>query len=572
MLWSKTPNSFNTVSPWLSGVLPDLPVGCSVPQSTFSTSSVDWAKYRLRQCRQHHLICQPSDATQQLMMPKRMLDIGTMQEHGIRLVDLHETHGPYACLSYCWGQLEFVRTTSSTIEQHRAMVPWEALPLTFQHAIVFLRKLEIQFLWIDSLCIIQDDLHDWEAEARKMASVYQNADLVISATKSSNVHEGLSSDLHLRFKEYSLSVDSIDGHKEEVYFRHSFTHLPGPLDQPPPGTAPLPLISRGWAFQERLLARRILHFGPQELIWECLERTQCQCIDSDDARVDGTATASRDTTWGSQALLLKNALHMRKLTSLDEGQQRGSWHRLVEEYSKRHLTRKTDIFPALAGVTDRFQAATELTNVFGLWKETLLYDLLWHVEPHGATNKEEVRGIQRSNSCRAPTWSWASVHLPVRFINTSQGLDPCCTLLALGEVDRAGSLNGARAEYIELEGKAVAASLSYSSYQQPSSMLPHNIYRLHALQGRVHNLWADCDTSGPGKHHVAEGEEVLCFIVGRKKISGAIEALLLRRTGTVDSSTAISCERIGLLEVSGPAAQLGAWVNENAAPRVVRLV
>jgi hypothetical protein len=71
---------------------------------------------------------------------------------------------------------------------------------------------------------------------------------------------------------------------------------------------------------------------------------------------------------------------------------------------------------------------------------------------------------------------------------------------------------------------------------------------------------------------VAEGEEVLCFIVGRKKISGAIEALLLRRTGTVDSSTAISCERIGLLEVSGPAAQLGAWVNENAAPRVVRLV
>jgi hypothetical protein len=505
-------------------------------------------------------------------MPKRMLDIGTMQEHGIRLFDFRETREPYACLSYCWGQTEFVRTLSNNVEQHRATVPWKVLPLTFQHAIVFLRKLEIRFLWVDSLCIIQDDLQDWEVEASKMASVYQDADLVISATKSSSVHEGLFSDLHPRFEEHSLSVESTDGHKEKVYFRHSLTHLPGPLDQHPPGTTPLPLISRGWAFQERLLARRILHFGPEELIWECLEQTQCQCINSDGARVDGTASHFSDTTWGNRALLLKNALHIRNLASLDEGERHGFWHRLVEEYSKRHLTRKSDIFPALAGVTQRFQTATKLTSISGLWRETLLFDLLWHVEPHGATNKEKFRGIQRSNVCRAPTWSWASVHLPVQFINTSQGLDPCCTLLALGELDRAESFDGGRVEYIELEGKAVVTSLSYSSYQQPSSMLPHHVYHLHALQDRVHNLWADCDTSGPGENHIAEGSEVLCYIVGRKKTSGAIEALLLRSKGTVDSSTAILCERIGLLEVSGPAAQLSAWVNENATSRVVRVV
>lgn len=60
------------------------------------------------------------------------------------------------------------------------------LPPLFQDAIIITRQLGLRYLWIDSLCIIQDSLRDWETEAAKMASIYQNSYVTISATDASN--------------------------------------------------------------------------------------------------------------------------------------------------------------------------------------------------------------------------------------------------------------------------------------------------------------------------------------------------------------------------------------------------
>lgn len=103
----------------------------------------------------------------------------------------------YICLSHCWGDFQPIRTTTTNIEDHKKSIPWQFLPQTFQDAIDLTRFLSIRYLWIDSLCIIQDDRDDWAKESAAMASVYGNSYLTISATAAANCSKGLyaSSDL-----------------------------------------------------------------------------------------------------------------------------------------------------------------------------------------------------------------------------------------------------------------------------------------------------------------------------------------------------------------------------------------
>lgn len=68
----------------------------------------------------------------------------------------------------------------------RAYIPWDKLPSTFQDAITVTRRLGIAYIWIDSLCIVQDDAQDWEREAAKMALIFESAYLTIAATAAPN--------------------------------------------------------------------------------------------------------------------------------------------------------------------------------------------------------------------------------------------------------------------------------------------------------------------------------------------------------------------------------------------------
>jgi hypothetical protein len=127
-------------------------------------------------------------------MPSRVLDLEPFSGHlDLRLVSGdHTEDAPYAALSHCWGAYEPpCKTTRGTIADRETRIPWSLLPKTFQDAIKFIRRLGLRYLWIDTICIIQDDTDDWLRESSRMHSVYKNAFLTIAAASSRDSRDGL---------------------------------------------------------------------------------------------------------------------------------------------------------------------------------------------------------------------------------------------------------------------------------------------------------------------------------------------------------------------------------------------
>jgi hypothetical protein len=92
----------------------------------------------------------------------------------------------YTALSHCWGDKPPLRTILSTLKQRKEGLEWDSMPATFQDAIRVTRQLGIRYLWLDSLCIIQNDITGWESGAARMADIYEDAQLVIAASSYPN--------------------------------------------------------------------------------------------------------------------------------------------------------------------------------------------------------------------------------------------------------------------------------------------------------------------------------------------------------------------------------------------------
>jgi hypothetical protein len=246
----------------------------------------------------------------------------------------------------------------------------ETLPTGFRCAIEVSRRLSIDYIWIDALCIIQDDLNNWEIQASTMADIYQNAFLVLAMTRNSTP------DQDCRAQELPTMI-TIGSVQTRLLYHTS----------PIWGGKPrlFPLMCRAWAFQERILAPRVLHFGPHELSWECFSCRTCEC--------------ERDRE--DQGFQLGN---MSKRTFFNEIIRKGGnsnieglWYRLVEKYSGLALTSQDDTLPALSGIATVMQKVRTGTYLAGLWSDSLVRDMLWSND--GRYNREPLR---------APSWSWAS--------------------------------------------------------------------------------------------------------------------------------------------------------------------
>lgn len=133
-------------------------------------------------------------AAKEPWVPTRLLDIGTSEDSLIRLLDRDETRllskQSYATLSHCWGKTGVIRTVKSNLRNHQQEIPRGSLPLTFKDAIKIARNLHLRYLWIDSLCIIQDSREDWAHEANLMSKVYMYSFVNIAATGSSDSTSG----------------------------------------------------------------------------------------------------------------------------------------------------------------------------------------------------------------------------------------------------------------------------------------------------------------------------------------------------------------------------------------------
>lgn len=203
-----------------------------LPNNTNSKSTFEWVAEKLRHCDSSHG-CHGRRSELAVTLPRRIIDVGSTNSSLVRLkeLDIEDSAVPgYACLSHCWGTSRPSKTVAANLGSHKEEISWSLLPPVFQDSIAYVRKLGISLLWIDSLCIVQDDKEDWRIEAAKMASIYQNAYLVISASKSPNLEDGLFGGIDGKSNPIIVHIPSL-GQGSALRFRKSFTHLPGYMDQ-----------------------------------------------------------------------------------------------------------------------------------------------------------------------------------------------------------------------------------------------------------------------------------------------------------------------------------------------------
>lgn len=172
----------------------------------------------------------------------------------------------YLALSHPWGDPPHFCTFTTNIHEHKQGIDPDRLPRTFQHAVAATRALGVQYIWIDSLCIIQGNDGDFQSEARRMEDVFSRADCVLAASCASGQADGF---LHPR-EDRGYFVVRQDN-RPEVYvceYMDDFNrHVRGSY-----------LNQRGWVLQERALARRTIYFTSGQTYFECGDGVRCETM------------------------------------------------------------------------------------------------------------------------------------------------------------------------------------------------------------------------------------------------------------------------------------------------------
>ncbi|KAF2829411.1 hypothetical protein CC86DRAFT_189210 [Ophiobolus disseminans] len=216
-------------------------------------------------------------------------------------------------------------------------------------------RLGYEYLWIDSLCIIHNDVADWRFEGSRMPDIYSNALLTIAATASSGASGGCFYS-NSRFISAEYTYPDADGLFQHVCIRKKMGYAAWIFGR-------LPLLQRGWALQERLLSPRVVHFAENEVIWECKTSTDCEC----------TMVHHEDH--------VKGLSDFTQTLSVQESVLGELWHTIVEDYARRCLSYEMDIFPALQGIAKQFHLQTRSAYLAGVWESNII------LECYGAAQK-----------------------------------------------------------------------------------------------------------------------------------------------------------------------------------------
>ncbi|KAK0101648.1 hypothetical protein ONS95_006809 [Cadophora gregata] len=330
-------------------------------------------------CQKSHVKCHQ---TEQGYLPTRVLDVGKDGDN-VNLREARDISGRYAVLSHCWGIERALITTTASIEQHMKNIPCDELPANFRDAVKISRLLGIRYLWIDSLCIIQDQLSDWEHESAKMHEYYKNSYVTIAALDSKNSFSGM---LHRR----DVPSVQLPG-SENLFLRLKIPTARSIYEKSI-------LESRAWCLQERLLSTRVIHMAKSEILFEC--RTGHQRESS--ARIGDSVATEGFYKFGPDRL--KRALDNLETDPESAEKAPDFWYSLVEQYSRRNLTNPGDMLPAILGVAEQIREYTGLSYMYGLWKEDLARGLLW-TNWGSRINMSDVQSHQTG----APSWSWAAM-------------------------------------------------------------------------------------------------------------------------------------------------------------------
>jgi hypothetical protein len=361
-----------------------------------------------------HVKCDLDYSDEPPTLPKRVIDVG-VDGGPIKLVERDGVNARYAALTYCWGddtQLRDVKLLLSRYEAYKKEIPLDLLPKTLYDSVMITRKLGIRYIWIDSLCILQDSPADWQVGSSRMSNIYTAAVVVIAATGGAGCTDGCYIGNR---KKLRLTYVEENGKERALYARLAqfpFFDDRADVRSDPHSLGESHLSRRGWTFQEVLLARRTISYSKDEVLWDCMERISCEC------RLDGSIRSQRDERRNSNKPMTQLTIHSPFLELFQEGRQTPSedntaklyakWYAMLEDYTGRNLTYPSDRLPAFSGLATMMSDVVNDTYFAGLWESQIPYALLWVRHSRIPFERHQSRGDW------APSWSWASVSCRVR--------------------------------------------------------------------------------------------------------------------------------------------------------------
>jgi hypothetical protein len=313
-----------------------------------------------------------------------------------RLVKIPLKTAPnYVILSYVWGHASQLQTTTTNLAAHgvpgalRTEQALELIPQVIKDAMVVTEELKERFLWVDSLCICQDDDTFQHEQIQNMGTIYSCALVTLIPLTGMDANATLR--IRLRWSEGAIL--------QAPSWQRIITDLKGnDLEQELYSSV---YYERGWTFQERLLSTRCIFFGEERIFFAC-HKSFVQ-------DGDGQYGASLPTS-----LRLLNPFLLQSTTTdypaaiTAEGlsdQQFEIYINIVEQYSKRRLTYPTDILPAFDGISAVFRDRYGWKMHLGLSQNFFFQSLLWTTSsPRQHTT---FYNHDDSKSYRIPSWTWA---------------------------------------------------------------------------------------------------------------------------------------------------------------------
>ncbi|KAL4889851.1 heterokaryon incompatibility protein-domain-containing protein [Aspergillus ambiguus] len=471
----------------------------------------------LELCRTTHDSCSPPERDPEL--PNRVVDVGSTGAQ-VAVIESQGRTGKYIALSHSWGSSPRITASKATLKDLKDGIAVSFLPKTFQDTIHVARRLGVRYIWIDCLCIIQDDSEDWEKEAAQMDRIYRNSYVTVSASASYDSHSGCfpkrQRDSYIspatRSLGYNILREGMGPASVMIEYEHpsqprnrNIVHL---FDEWLPGSryrapqkmnigsfgkwfdpiADEPLSSRGWTLQERVLSPRIIHYAADQMYFECdytllsedgfeFLNGSCfslaRCVDTQRISFDehGLQNTSMSTVPGVNA---------------ETGGHRWThgWLALIQNYSKRSLSVSKDKLSAVAGVAKVIAEETGDDYLAGAWAAHLPEDIYWRVYAQeeyfevesGLPVKGKILGdVSRPVEYRAPSWSWASIDAPIKYIPLSYKNLVCrfrnCVTYPIG-ADNYGRVANGR---IDIEGPLYEVKTYRSKVAWPRHGVPATI-------------------------------------------------------------------------------------------------
>jgi len=417
-------------------------LGYRLPVNLIPNSKLSFSRARrwLDDCRLLHSKCRDYN---QPFMPKRVMEVidapvGFPSPFIARLVT-NPKAGPYVALSYCWGGDQPAKTTLELLSDYEREIPVATLPQTIHDALIATREIGLRYLWVDAMCIVQNDAADVSEQISQMQHIYRGSFVTIAVSEAETSREGF-----LKPREMNRSVRMRARLDDNVF--GDVLAIPFYLK-----SGPARLFTRAWTFQETLLSTRILCYTFRDLSYVCLQGyredsaladfplipavddTTCMGNENEEitssptevtgdplvppasepAAVKGlttdiTTTPTKTTADGAVVIIRRN----NSPPPLDPGNlwlgrlpHPVSWFRTMSAYTKRELTVDDDKLLAISAIAEQYSHTKPVTTYLaGMWREDFLWQCLW------STRSLFNDTLSRPTTYRAPSWSWASVN------------------------------------------------------------------------------------------------------------------------------------------------------------------